>query len=154
MANDRSNRQESNQEFANSSFLYGGNAGYIEELYAQYQDNPGSLSADWQDYFGSLKDERGDVIKNADGASWQRSNWPIAANGELVSALDGDWSSVEKILVDKIAGNESAKGGKLSEKDIQRAAKDSVSAIMMIRAYRMRGHLHAQSRSAGHCRQP
>ncbi len=144
MANDPSSRQEANQEFANSSFLYGGNAGYIEELYAQYQDNPGSLSQDWQDYFGSLKDDRGDVIKNADGASWKRSNWPIHANGELVSALDGDWSAIEKVLADKIAAKGSGKSGGLSEKDLQRAAKDSVSAIMMIRAYRMRGHLHAK----------
>jgi hypothetical protein len=29
------------------------------------------------------------------GPSWQRANWPIAANGELVSALDGNWGQVE-----------------------------------------------------------
>ncbi|MGB7285467.1 MAG: 2-oxoglutarate dehydrogenase E1 component, partial [Salaquimonas sp.] len=143
MANENSKRQDANQEFANSSFLYGGNAGYIEELYAQYETDRNSVSQDWQDYFGSLKDERRDVLKNADGASWKKPNWPIHANGELVSAFDGDWSAVEKVVSEKIASKSVAKGSTLSNQDIQRAAKDSVSAIMMIRAYRMRGHLHA-----------
>jgi 2-oxoglutarate dehydrogenase complex dehydrogenase (E1) component-like enzyme len=31
---------ELNDIFASTSFLYGGNAHYIEELYAQFQDNP------------------------------------------------------------------------------------------------------------------
>ena len=73
MANDNGNRQEANQEFANSSFLYGGNAGYIEELYAQYETNPNSVSRDWQEYFSSLKDAGADILKNADGASWQNN---------------------------------------------------------------------------------
>jgi len=136
-------REDANQEFANSSFLYGGNAGYIEELYARYQDNPGSLSQDWQEYFGTLKDDRSDVEKNAKGASWKRANWPIHANGEMVSALDGDWGEIEKEVTRKIAGKSKGAGATLSDDDLQRAAKDSVSAIMMIRAYRMRGHLHA-----------
>ncbi len=35
--------------------------------------------------------------------SWKRSNWPVAANGELVSALDGNWSAIEKVVGDKLA---------------------------------------------------
>ena len=136
-------RQQPNQEFANSSFLYGGNAGYIEELYARYKENPASLSQDWQDYFGALADASDDVIKNAKGASWKRDNWPIHANGELVSALDGDWSQVEQAMSEKIAGKAKAAGSPLSDDAIRQATKDSVSAVMMIRAYRMRGHLHA-----------
>lgn len=135
--------QQSNQEFANSSFLYGGNAGYIEELYARYKENPASLSQDWQDYFAALADASDDVFKNAKGASWKRDNWPIHANGELVSALDGDWSQVEQAMSAKITGKAKAAGEPLSEEAIRLATKDSVSAVMMIRAYRMRGHLHA-----------
>ena len=136
-------RQQPNQEFANSSFLYGGNAGYVEELYARYKENPASLSQDWQDYFAALADASDDVIKNAKGASWKRDNWPIHANGELVSALDGDWSQVEQAMSARIAGKAKAAGEPLSGEDIRQATKDSVSAVMMIRAYRMRGHLHA-----------
>ena len=89
-------REEANQEFANSSFLYGGNAGYIEELYARYEDDPGSLSQDWQDYFGSLKDERPTCSKMRKAL---RGNGPTGRSmpmARLVSALDGDWGSIEK----------------------------------------------------------
>ena len=75
--------------------------------------------------------------------SWKRQNWPVAAKGELISALDGDWAAVEKAVGDKLKGKAEAKGSALSEADLQRAARDSVHALMMIRAYRMRGHLHA-----------
>ena len=44
-------RQDSNNVFALTSFLYGANAAYIEELYAQYQENPASVDAEWQDFF-------------------------------------------------------------------------------------------------------
>ncbi|MDJ0612618.1 MAG: 2-oxoglutarate dehydrogenase E1 component [Rhizobiaceae bacterium] len=135
--------QSQNEEFANTSFLYGGNAGYIEEMYAQYQENPNSVSADWQSYFSQLQDNAQDVAKNAEGASWKKSHWPIQANGELVSALDGDWSSVEAHVEEKIKAKAKSDGVELSGEHVQRATKDSVSAIMMIRAYRMRGHLHA-----------
>ncbi|MCB1386104.1 MAG: 2-oxoglutarate dehydrogenase E1 component [Nitratireductor sp.] len=138
-------RQDTNQQFSNTSFLYGGNASYIEELYARYQENPGALSADWQDYFAALADNRDDVVKNARGASWQRANWPIAANGEMVSALDGDWASVEAHMADRLRGKQERRsvGPGLSEAEVAEAARDSVRAVMMIRAYRMRGHLHA-----------
>ncbi len=75
--------------------------------------------------------------------SWKRQNWPVAAKGELISALDGDWAAIEKAVGDKLKGKAEAKGSVLSEADLQRAARDSVHALMMIRAYRMRGHLHA-----------
>jgi len=78
--------------------------------------------------------------------SWKRANWPIAANGELVSALDGNWGQVEKAIGEKIAkksGDKPAEKGGATAADIQQATRDSVRALMMIRAYRMRGHLHA-----------
>ena len=82
------------------------------------------------------------------GPSWKRANWPVAANGELISALDGNWAAVEKAVGDKLkgkaeAGKAAGAGSGISEADLQRAARDSVHALMMIRAYRMRGHLHA-----------
>jgi 2-oxoglutarate dehydrogenase E1 component len=77
------------------------------------------------------------------GPSWKRANWPVPANGELISALDGNWGALEKAVGDKLKGKSAAKGAPLAEGDLQRAARDSVHALMMIRAYRMRGHLHA-----------
>ena len=77
------------------------------------------------------------------GPSWQRANWPIAANGELVSALDGNWGQVEKIVSGKLEKKAAEKGSPAALADIQQATRDSVRALMMIRAYRMRGHLFA-----------
>jgi 2-oxoglutarate dehydrogenase E1 component len=75
--------------------------------------------------------------------SWKKPNWPVAANGELVSALDGNWGAVEKIVGDKLAKKSADKGAPASAADVQQATRDSVRALMMIRAYRMRGHLFA-----------
>ncbi|MXN66766.1 2-oxoglutarate dehydrogenase E1 component [Stappia sp. GBMRC 2046] len=136
-------RQDENNLFALTSFLYGANAGYIEDLYAKFQENPASLDEEWRTFFGELKDEKSDVLKEARGAPWKRADWPIAANGELVSALDGNWAPVEKDLGDKLKGKAKAKGIEISDAEVQQATRDSVRALMMIRAYRMRGHLHA-----------
>src|SRR5690606_36201756 len=91
-------QDQANDQFSLTSFLYGGNADYIETLYASWQENPTSVDAEWQEFFGALKDDAGDVHKNAQGASWESPTWPLNASGELVSALDGDWGKVEKHL--------------------------------------------------------
>jgi 2-oxoglutarate dehydrogenase E1 component len=132
-----------NTAFANTSFLYGGNAAYVEQLHAAYERDPRSVDSEWQEFFARLNDSATDVEKNARGPSWARPNWPIEANGELVSALDGNWAIIETSLGDKIKGKAEAKGAEVSHEEVQRATRDSVRALMMIRAYRMRGHLHA-----------
>ncbi len=136
-------RSSQNDEFAETSFLYGGNAGYIEEIYADYQRDPNSVSADWQAYFQGLADNTEDITKNAEGASWKKPHWPVHANGELVSALDGNWVELEEKVSEKIKKSAAAVNLPIDGEGVQRATRDSVSAIMMIRAYRMRGHLHA-----------
>ncbi|HMY06572.1 MAG TPA: 2-oxoglutarate dehydrogenase E1 component, partial [Accumulibacter sp.] len=42
-----------NQLFGNS-LLFGGNAPFVEELYENYLDNPGSVSEQWREYFDKL----------------------------------------------------------------------------------------------------
>ena len=97
-------RQEANAAFALTSFLYGGNAAYIDALYARYKEDQSSVDPEWREFFAGLKDDAGDVRRNAEGASWARPNWPLIANGELVSALDGDWGQVEKHIDTKVRG--------------------------------------------------
>ena len=41
-------RQDANAAFARTSFLYGANAAYIEDLYARYEQDPASVDAEWQ----------------------------------------------------------------------------------------------------------
>jgi 2-oxoglutarate dehydrogenase E1 component len=137
-------RQDANATFALTSFLYGGNASYIEDLYAKYEANPASVDAEWQAFFKSLKDDPASVTKSAKGASWRKSNWPVRANGDLVAALDGDWAGTEKAIGDKIKGKAQTRGVELSSADVQQATRDSIHALMLIRAYRIRGHFHAK----------
>jgi len=127
-----------------TSFLDGANAAYIEQLYARYEENPSSVSPEWQSFFKALEENPDDVKKAAKGASWRRDNWPIAEGGDLVSALDGNWGPVEKVVEKKVKAKAEEAGKAISEAEVLQATRDSVRAIMMIRAYRMRGHLHAQ----------
>ena len=137
-------RQDANAAFALSSFLQGTNATYIDDLYARYEQDPASVDPEWQEFFKSLKDTPADVQKNAEGPSWGRDNWPLTPRDELTSALDGNWAQVEKAVGSKIAAKAQAKGAELSAADVNQATRDSVRALMLIRAYRMRGHFHAK----------
>ena len=137
-------RQDANQNFLNTAFLYGANASYIEDLQARYEKDPASVDAEWQAFFGALKDDKQAVEKAAEGPSWEKPNWPIHANGDLVSALDGNWAQIEKVVGDKIKAKAETKGAEISQVDVLQATRDSIRAIMLIRAYRVRGHLHAK----------
>jgi 2-oxoglutarate dehydrogenase E1 component len=137
-------RQDANAAFALSSFLQGTNATYIDEIYARYENDPSSVDTEWREFFKSLKDTPADVRKNAEGPSWARHNWPLTPRDELTSALDGDWLEVEKAVGTKLAAKAQAKGAELTPADVHQATRDSVRALMLIRAYRMRGHFHAK----------
>lgn len=143
-------RNPENDAFLETSFLYGANAGYIEELYARWSQNPSNVAQEWQDFFQNLSEQdleeegaKASPEANAKGPSWKQSHWPIAANGELVSALDGNWAPVESEIATKIEARAKSSDTEMSSKDTQGAIKDSVRALMLIRAYRVRGHLAA-----------
>ncbi len=137
-------RASDNDIFLKTSFLYGGNAAYLEDLEARYEQNPSSVDEGWRSFFAALKEEKGDAIKNAKGASWKQPGWPVPMNGELVAALDGNWIEVEKTVGQKVKAQAQPHGVELTSEEVQQATRDSVKALMMIRAYRMRGHLHAK----------
>jgi len=131
-------RSEQNQAMLDTLFLDGGNAYYLEQMQARYAANPNSVDPSWQRYFASLGEDAANAKKNAEGPSWKRENWPAEPNGELTSALTGDWGEeavIEKKVTTRMAG--------ASDEDVRQATKDSLRALMLIRAYRMRGHLIA-----------
>ncbi len=136
-------RQDENKQFLATSFLYGGNAGYIEELYASYEQDPNSVDESWQQYFATLADRPEDVIKSASAPNWGRSDWPPRIDSELISALDGDWGEIAIKTQKAVSEKASDDDRRSSKQDIMLATRDSIHSIMMIRAYRMRGHLHA-----------
>jgi 2-oxoglutarate dehydrogenase E1 component len=132
-----------NDQFRSSSFLQGQNADYVEALYARYARDPAAVDASWAEYFKSLGDAEA-AAPAASGPSWARADWPPSAGGELVAALDGQWPATEvKGTAERLAAKAAEKGVSLSEEQLRQAVLDSVRAIMLIRAHRIRGHLAA-----------
>jgi 2-oxoglutarate dehydrogenase E1 component len=136
-------RQDANAAFARTSFLYGGNAAYIDDLYARYEADPKAVDAEWQSFFQSLKDDRRDVEQNARGPSWSRPDWPVPERSELVSALDGAWDETAAAIAAKVKAQAQTRGVDITLPEVERATRDSIRALMLIRAYRARGHFHA-----------
>ena len=75
------------------------------------------------------------------GPSWARPNWSPLVNDDLTAALDPTQMTPEILGEIKKAA---AKGGApMAEADAVKAASDSIKAMMLIRTYRVRGHLAA-----------
>ena len=137
-----------NDIFRASSFLQGQNATYVEQLYARYAADPASVDAAWAEFFRALGDDEATVRADARGPSWARSDWPVAPSGDLIAALDGQWPAAApakevKAAGDKIKAKAEEKGVTVTDDQIKRAVLDSIRALMIIRAYRIRGHLVA-----------
>jgi 2-oxoglutarate dehydrogenase E1 component len=134
-------RQDTNAAF--TSFLSGGNAAYMDGLYARYEADPNAVDAEWQAFFQSLKDDRAVVLKNARGPSWTLPNWPQPPRDDFIAALAGDWSEVERAVGDKLKASAHNRAVEISAAHVQQATRDSIHALMLIRAYRIRGAFHA-----------
>ncbi len=129
--------------FHASSFLQGHNADYIEQLHARYADNPGAVDASWQAFFAGLGDTPASAKAEAVGPSWARADWPPTPQDDNTHALDGQWPAEPKPAGAKIAAKAAEQGVTLTEAQIRTAVLDSLRALMIIRAYRIRGHLIA-----------
>ncbi|MEQ8294655.1 MAG: 2-oxoglutarate dehydrogenase E1 component [Roseovarius sp.] len=137
--------QSPNDQFHASSFMQGHNAEYLEQLYARYANDPSAVDQAWADFFSQLGDGEIDVKKEAAGPSWARADWPPHPNDDLTGALTGEWppEAEAKKAGDKIKAKADEKGVEISDDAVKRAVLDSVRALMLIRAYRIRGHLAA-----------
>ncbi len=137
-------RQPANEAFLNTSFLYGANAPYIEELYAAYRENPNKVNEEWRKFFLALKDDKAPTSADH-GPSWQRNGTARlkGAEAEMVGALSGDWGLPERHISDRIQERAQAHGVELSPTLALRATQDSIRAINLIRSYRVTGHLEA-----------
>ncbi len=105
--------------------LNGGNAAFIADLYARWVAAPGSVDASFAELFGSLNDEARAVLTDASGASWA-PRCPDFSDAEPDSSPG---------LRDRRAVSDAA---------VRAATLDSIRALMMIRVYRVRGHLEAR----------
>jgi 2-oxoglutarate dehydrogenase E1 component len=122
--------------------LNGANADYIDQLQARFAADPASVAADWQAFFRSLAEPEVDAKRAAAGPSWARTDWPPKPMDDLTAALTGEWAEAPKVA-QKIAAKADAAGVKVSDEQMKRAVLDSLRALMIIRAYRIRGHLAA-----------
>ena len=83
-----------------------------------------------QDYNG--------VVTEADPKpSWARDGWPLTSTDDLTAALDPTQMQVA------VQAAARSSGKALSEVELAQAASDSIRALMLIRTYRVRGHLAA-----------
>jgi 2-oxoglutarate dehydrogenase E1 component len=83
------------------------------------------------------QDFDGSGVETEQGPSWARPNWPVSATDDLTAALDPTQMEVAVRAAGKAAGKP------VSDSDIAQAASDSIRALMLIRTYRVRGHLAA-----------
>ena len=127
-----------NQVLSETSFLYGANGAFVEDLYAKWAADQSSVEPSWRAFFGSLHEQADTVRKAATPPPWTPKALPIT-RPDWLSALDGMWPAVEAKVAAKIVEREPA----ASPEAVRAATLDSLRAIMMIRAYRMRGHLAA-----------
>jgi 2-oxoglutarate dehydrogenase E1 component len=83
------------------------------------------------------------TAEDSAGPSWARSDWPPAPQDELTRALDAASIAIDSPAKVAAKAVEIASAAGASPEAIARAAQDSISALMLIRTYRVRGHLAA-----------
>ncbi|HQT62990.1 MAG: 2-oxoglutarate dehydrogenase E1 component [Acidocella sp. 20-57-95] len=104
--------------------MNGANAQYIAQLYAKWVSAPNSVDADFASLFEALNDEARSVLTDATGASWAPR--PSSFEDEAPAAKPAKAAAAA------------------STADTRAATLDSIRALMLIRVYRVRGHLEAK----------
>ena len=117
-----------NLEFEKTSFLTKSNSAFLEQMYLKYINKDLDLPSSWKNYFDDLGDELDLVVNEIKGPSWA----PIKKQINIV----------EKKQKKEVHSNGSVKNV-ISENNLQNNI-DSIKAVELIRAYRLRGHLLAK----------
>ena len=120
------------------SFLSAANPDFISDLYAKYAANPASVDASWADLFSSLGEDGKAMIAELKGASWTPS--PEKLNAVLSSAANAEDA---KLAAKKDDKKGAAAPAAASGADAKAAAHDAIRLMILMRAYRVRGHLLA-----------
>jgi 2-oxoglutarate dehydrogenase E1 component len=105
-----------------ASAFSGANAAFLADLYARWANDPASVDQSFADLFDAMNDEARAVLEDASGASWAPR--PSFNEPETVAAKP-------------------AQGG-LALDQVRAAIITSLRALMLIRSYRVRGHLEAK----------
>jgi 2-oxoglutarate dehydrogenase E1 component len=110
---------------------------FVDAMYARFKADPASVESGWRGFFEGLETA-------VTGPSWARANWPLKDTDALTAALDPTQMEPAPRPA-KAAASAAARPAAAapSTADIARAANDSIRAMMLIRTYRVRGHLAA-----------
>ena len=118
-----------NLEYGKTSFLSKSNSSFIEEMYLRFIEKDPTLPESWKDYFKSLDEDLTSVAKEIEGPTWQPNRKKININNE----------EYKKEFV-KTVENLSLSN---NDQNLEQSKVDTIKAIALIRAYRIRGHLIA-----------
>jgi 2-oxoglutarate dehydrogenase E1 component len=122
--------------FEDSSFLTGANEAYVTELYARFLNDPGAVGADWVEFFGQLDGSAKEFLREQDGASWSPRETSVLGCGNGGMSMSDATAGVAAPAYSSAQPVPAAA-------QIRQATTDSIRALMLIRNYRVRGHLHA-----------
>ena len=118
-----------NLEYGKTSFLSKSNSSFIEEMYLRFIEKDPTLPESWKDYFKSLGEDLTSVAKEIEGPTWQPNRKEININNkEYKKEFD---KPVESLSLD------------INDHNLEQSKIDTIKAIALIRAYRIRGHLNA-----------
>jgi len=120
----------SNRKLEETSFLSKSNSAFIEQMYLKYINKDKDLSVEWKKYFDELKEDTSVAIKELEGPSWGKKSKFKSQQLENITLSRKDNSSDIK--------------ENTGTKDFKEASSESIKAIALIRAYRIRGHLLAK----------
>ena len=123
-----------NTIFDKTSFLEGSNSSFIEELYLKYINNPENVPQSWREFFDGLDEDQKIIQTEIQGPSWSPKK------NNISQIIDKVKISAE----DNFTKKELSSNGDLTTRDgYEKEKEQSVKAIALIRAYRIRGHLIA-----------
>lgn len=123
------------------SVINGSSGAFIEDLFASYTRDPASVDSSWADYFDSLAEDARmllDAGVDRPAASWERPDW----DHKIKNGQDDYLAALDPGHVEKAPGLKARAAA--SEDEIRAATTDTIRCLMMIRTYRVRGHLHAK----------
>ena len=110
----------------------GANMAFIADLYAKWVASPGSVDASFADLFAALGDDARGVLADSAGASWAPRRFDIGEPEPVKPSGKGAQAKAAPVA------------SAPSAEQIRAATKDSLRALMLIRSYRVRGHLEAK----------
>tara|TARA_E500000331_G_scaffold230762_1_gene220942 strand:- start:8339 stop:11254 length:2916 start_codon:yes stop_codon:yes gene_type:complete len=128
---------KNNSIFENTSFLEGNNSSFIDEQYSKFIDNPDSIPLSWKEFFEALGEDKEGILKEISGPSWSPKKKNDLFNINKIK---------EKLQTNELSNNLTLNRNKTLSKnfDSEKEKDQSVKAIALIRAYRIRGHLIAK----------